>query len=263
MPPKRKGSVDAPNHAQFDNLPDAARARSLAEVKRLLNKGVDVNQGMTGHGTTALMWASANGHADMVDLLLAQEGVDVNQGRTDHGTTALMLASMYGRADVVAALLDAGADPNQRTTKGGTTALMWASKKGHADVVAALLDAGADPNQTRTTGGQTALTVASTDGARKLLAAAMAAEHERCTICLEDMEPEQDIVAPCACKCRFHASCILRWQKTQPGHRMKYDKGWAPPDCPNCREPCGRTGRRAARQRRQRRRSVGSGHIFR
>ena len=60
-----------------------------------------MNQGTTDNGSTALMCASLEGHAEVVKLLLQKEGIDVNQSTTDDGGTALMSASQNGHAEVV------------------------------------------------------------------------------------------------------------------------------------------------------------------
>jgi len=59
------------------------------------------------HGQTALMWAAAEGHAEVVRLLI-EAGADLNAADKE-GTTALILATLNGHLDVAALLLDAGA----------------------------------------------------------------------------------------------------------------------------------------------------------
>ena len=99
----------------------------------------------------ALIMASGKGHTDVAAWLLAHADVDVNQGLTGNGFTALMAASKHGHVDVVTLLLTHGADVNQGRTD-GTTALMMASQNGHADVVTLLLaHEGVDVNQGRPT----------------------------------------------------------------------------------------------------------------
>ena len=56
---------------------------------------------------TALMVASLNGHAEIVQALLAK-GVNINIQAND-GETALMAASQEGHAEIVKALLAKGA----------------------------------------------------------------------------------------------------------------------------------------------------------
>ena len=56
-------------------------------------------------GMTALIWASKEGHIDVVRLLLNTSQVDINKGRKRDGATALMLASYNGHVEVVEILL--------------------------------------------------------------------------------------------------------------------------------------------------------------
>ena len=60
---------------------------------------------------TALHMSSANGHLEVVKLLLAQKSVTPNQ-LNDTGNTALHYAALNGKKDVVQLLIDAKADAN-------------------------------------------------------------------------------------------------------------------------------------------------------
>jgi ankyrin repeat protein len=53
------------------------------------------------------MVASKNGHTDIIRILL-NKGADVNVMKTNNGATALMMATMNCRADIVE-LLDSSA----------------------------------------------------------------------------------------------------------------------------------------------------------
>jgi len=125
------------------------------------------------------MWATAEGHASAVDLLL-KSGADANlkarvneltkrSSRTDFpsgGFTALMWATAEGHAAAVDLLLKSGANPNLKArvnelTKrsartdfpsGGFAALMWAARNGNDAIVHRLLDAGADIKLTNAEG---------------------------------------------------------------------------------------------------------------
>lgn len=70
----------------------------------------DVNARERHYGDTALMWAAAAGHVDVVRLLI-EAGADV-RAVDNEGVTALHLARANGHAEVAAALIAAGADPN-------------------------------------------------------------------------------------------------------------------------------------------------------
>jgi len=74
--------VCARANAQVDNLINAAGMGDLSRVRALLDAKADVNA-MAGDGATALIMASHNGHADVVQLLkgaaLSSECLRVSQ----------------------------------------------------------------------------------------------------------------------------------------------------------------------------------------
>jgi ankyrin repeat protein len=135
-------------------------------VKELLARGAKFDA-EEKRGQTALMWAAAEGHGAIVELLL-QAGADFRTPLPDSGFTPLFFAAREGRIEVVRALLKAGADvndtmqPRRVTGKGprkGTSALILAVENGHFDLAQTLLETGADPNDQRS--GFTALHVMS------------------------------------------------------------------------------------------------------
>ncbi|MDH4063794.1 MAG: ankyrin repeat domain-containing protein [Acidobacteriota bacterium] len=132
----------------------AAEAGDLAQVRRLLRDGADVNAAL-GDGTTALHQAAMRGDADMVDVLV-YAGANVKATTRLGGYTPLHLASQRGHAVVIDRLVKAGADPNQATAT-GTTPLMFAAASGHVDAVKQLVAHKADLNATELASDQTAL----------------------------------------------------------------------------------------------------------
>lgn len=77
-------------------------------VRRPLQRNrADVNAREQRYGDTALMWAAAAGHVDVVRLLI-EAGADVG-AVDDEGVSALQLARTNGHAEVAAALIAAGA----------------------------------------------------------------------------------------------------------------------------------------------------------
>jgi ankyrin repeat protein len=136
----------------------AARTGALDVVTLLLARGASVGARDDRRGQTALMWAAAEGHAEVVRVLVSA-GADLN-ARVPSGFTPLLFAVREGRLDAVRALLKAGANvndvippdgpgPRRRGYGGGvppagTTPLLVAVRNGHLDVAAALLDAGAN-----------------------------------------------------------------------------------------------------------------------
>src|SRR5258708_544742 len=142
-------------------LLDAAESGDHAAVLRLVGaKGTNVNA--TGaDGTTAVMYAAANGDLELVRALI-KAGANVKL-KNQFGTSALTEAAIIGSAPIVDALLKAGADPNFKTPD-GETPLMAAARSGKVDAAKALLDAGADINAKETWGGQSALMWAAAQG---------------------------------------------------------------------------------------------------
>ena len=136
------------------SLLDTVEAGDHGAAMRLASaKGADVNAA-GADGTTAIMYASANGDLELVRALI-KIGANVKLAN-QFGTSALTEAAIIGSAPIVEALLKAGADPNFRTPN-GETPLMAAARTGKIDAAKALLDAGADINAKETWGGQSAL----------------------------------------------------------------------------------------------------------
>ncbi len=138
-------------------LMTAARVGSLNSVKTLLAHGATVDGKDDRRGQTALIWAAAEGHANVVEVLI-EVGADFRI-RLASGFTPLLFAVREGHADVVQALLKAGADVNEtvplegrrrgyggRMPPAGASALQMAVMNAHFELASQLLDAGANPN---------------------------------------------------------------------------------------------------------------------
>jgi ankyrin repeat protein len=147
-------------------LMTAARTGTLAAVKALLSHGALVDGKDEARGQTALMWAAAEGQADVVRTLV-EAGADV-RSRLPSGFTPFLFAVRQGHLDVVRDLLHAGVNVNEpipvegrrrgyggAVPRAGTTPLLLAVMNAHFELASALLDAGADPNADLT--GYTAL----------------------------------------------------------------------------------------------------------
>ena len=139
-------------------LMTAARTGAVASVKALVSRGANVDSKDERRGQTALMWAAAEGHADVVQALI---DADADFGtRVPSGLTPLLFAVREGRLDVVRVLQKAGANVNEtipadagrrrgyggRLPPAGASALLLAVTNGHFELAAQLLDAGANPN---------------------------------------------------------------------------------------------------------------------
>ncbi len=151
---------------------DAIVAGDVAAVAALLDAGADPTSDW-GAGVTAVHWAAARDHREIVALLV-ENGANVNV-RTDAGQTPLLLASTSASYDTVTWLLAHGADPTISSYALPTqNALHDAAAAGNADAVRALLDFGVDPN-VRDANGSTPLLLTSWFGRRDAELALLAA----------------------------------------------------------------------------------------
>ena len=121
--------------------------KNIEKVKYLLNKErhwfirANVNARRKYDNDTALIYASENGHKEVVEVLL-DNGADVN-AYNNYGNTALMMASSKGHIKIVEMLLEKEADLDAKNND-GETALIIANENEHKEVVEMLLDNGAD-----------------------------------------------------------------------------------------------------------------------
>ena len=86
----------------------AAKRGDAEVIQALLEGGADANEQLP-LGRRPLMLASRSGVVEAVEVLL-DGGADVNTAETERGTTALMQAADQGHADVMAVLIANGAD---------------------------------------------------------------------------------------------------------------------------------------------------------
>jgi uncharacterized protein len=149
-------------------LMTCARAGDAAAVGALIGRGADVNAKENEHHQTALMWAAAQRHPEVVRLLIrARADVrarsltytqtvvgeqtqragreELNYTVARGGATPLLFSARVGDAESAALLLEAGADAND-SQPDGVSALVLAAHSGQGRVAALLLDHGADPN---------------------------------------------------------------------------------------------------------------------
>jgi ankyrin repeat protein len=159
----------------------ASRSGSLASVKMLLAHGADPNAKEKWLQETALMWAAAEDHADVV-AALAAAGANLDQKSwvTDTptllfpesggpnipfpkgGWTAAMYAARQNAKAALAVLAEKGANLNLQDPQ-GATAMHLAIINLHYDAAALLLDKGADPNIADETGMTALYAVANMD----------------------------------------------------------------------------------------------------
>ncbi len=114
-------------------------------------------------GNTALVYATREGHADVVEVLV-DGGADIDHVSGGDWTSPLLSATLNGHFDLAMSLLEQGADPNLQSAPGATVLyaavhLQWVPKSfypqptsikqeqtTYLELMTALLDAGADPN---------------------------------------------------------------------------------------------------------------------
>ena len=114
----------------------SARLGETADVQEMLDvtdPPVDINyRDDTMNFNTALHMASANGHVQVVKMLLGVQGINVSPVN-DTGNTPLHYASLNGKREVVELLIAHKADPNVRNDV-GRIALEDALQTGHSDI---------------------------------------------------------------------------------------------------------------------------------
>lgn len=169
-------------------LMTASRTGAPEAVRALLAAGADPHATEAAHRQTALMWAVAQQHAEVVRLLL-ESGARVedrslsypqvvsSSGNADPsgvfevrqgGYTPLLFAARQGDLASARLLVAAGAAVDEAAAS-GTTPLVVSAHSGHGELAAYLLEAGADPDAAGA--GYSALHAAVLRGDRTLVAA--------------------------------------------------------------------------------------------
>lgn len=139
------------NDFQMTPLSEACTNASAVLVRLLLKSGAHPNTPIAT-GETPLMTCARTGNVDAVRLLV-EYGAAVNAKEPKENQTALMWAAAEQHPDVIKALIDAHADLNA-ATKQGFTAIHFAARQGDLESVKTLLAAGVDVNtQTHTADG--------------------------------------------------------------------------------------------------------------
>jgi ankyrin len=152
-----KAQPDIANDFQMTPLSEACTNASLAMVRLLLKSGANPNTPVAT-GETPLMTCSRTGSADSVRLLV-EYGAKVDSAEPTQGQTAIMWAAAERHPDVVQALIDAHADL-KAATKQGFTPIHFAARAGDMESVKRLIAAGVDVNLPTQGGGYTPLLVA-------------------------------------------------------------------------------------------------------
>lgn len=155
--------VESANPEGQTALMAVARTGNVEAARLLLEKGADINAAEGWGGQTALHWAAARKHPDMLRFLLANganvepRGIDRNWERRvtseprmkdmqTGGLTPLLYAVRENCLDCVVALLDAGADIN-KPDPDNVSPLILALVNMRYDIAVTLIERGADINQ--------------------------------------------------------------------------------------------------------------------
>jgi len=151
---------DSPNLDKQTALMLASHLGKLDIATLLVERGASVNAIETFRGQNALMWAAAENHPDVVELLI-RHGADVHpralhddwprqmtsepraQFRATGGLTALLYATRSGCYRCAVSIVEAGADVN-RPNPDGITPLLNAIDSKNFDIAMYLIDKGAN-----------------------------------------------------------------------------------------------------------------------
>ena len=137
--------ANAANDLRMTPLSQACTNGNTALVDALLKAGANPNAPI-GTGETPLMTCARTGAADAVRTLLVG-GAEVNAKEPTQNQTALMWAAAEQHPNVLHTLIEARADLGAHT-KLGFTALHFAARAGDMESTRILLDAGVDVNIT-------------------------------------------------------------------------------------------------------------------
>jgi len=134
--------LPTPGRSRSADLIDAAERGALWQLRRLLNRGVDVEIRVADKGPP-LCAAARGGHLEAAQALLHARANP--ETASNSGWTPLMYATSGGHTDVIQALLDVSTNSKARRND-ATTALMLAGEVGFTEGCQLLIDAEADVN---------------------------------------------------------------------------------------------------------------------
>jgi ankyrin repeat protein len=125
-------------------LMTCAKTGNADAVRALIESDATVNATEPSQNQTAIMWAAAERHPNVVSALIAAHA-DL-KAHTKQGFTPIHFAARVGDLESIKLLLAAGVDANLLTAPNGFTPLLIATMRAQVDVATYLLDHGADPN---------------------------------------------------------------------------------------------------------------------
>ena len=146
---EKKRQEEAEHHRQQKALDNALAAAlnsdkkvNIAEVKRLIDEGADVNT-KGKQGAMALHAAAGWGQTEFA-LALVKAGADID-AKENNGGTPLHFATIHGQTETAFALVKAGANIGEKDNE-GLTPLHFAAEDGQVEIALNLIKAGADIN---------------------------------------------------------------------------------------------------------------------
>jgi ankyrin repeat protein len=165
-----EGIDDKQQYSNVTALHYAAANGHEEVVKLLLQRGADATVVNAWDNLTPLSSACAGGHLGVVQSLIDYQGLQALGMTASTGATPLHYAAKGGREDVVKFLLGKGADANSQR-EDGWTPFMEASSNGHVGVAQLLLEhMGVQDVDTRYSCGMTALHHAAFNGPEDMVA---------------------------------------------------------------------------------------------
>lgn len=142
------------------------KSGNIENVKKMIEykiiEDIDVQD---GHGISALLVASSNGHEDIVKFLI-ERNANINL-QSNYNFSSLILAANNGHKDIVKLLIESGANINHQNND-GYSALILASSRGYTDIVKLLIESDANINF-RDKNGKNALSWASDNGHKDII----------------------------------------------------------------------------------------------
>lgn len=147
----------------------AVRIGNLVQVKDILtNFQTSAFKGSiwkkNGNGETALLIASENGHAEIVQEILKAAWRQSANPNVDNSLDAFHTAAKLGHAEVLKELLNAVPELVKTTNSSNATAVYAAAAQGHINVVKLLLDIDESVASIARNNGKTALHIAARTG---------------------------------------------------------------------------------------------------
>src|ERR1700722_15097750 len=137
------GDANTANDFRMTPLSEACTNGNSVFVRSLLKSGANPNTAVAT-GETPLMTGAKTGSADAVRMLI-EYGAAINAKEPAQNQTALMWAAAERHPDVVKAFIDAHADL-KASSKQGFTAIHFAARRGDLESVKLLVAAGVDAN---------------------------------------------------------------------------------------------------------------------